>query len=250
VIYKALPKYCHFCHVFGHTHLLCPKATATATTSLAPAVPEAQGNVFSRLGPCPPPKSPPPLPQLPDQSKHQDIPASQGVVGSPRLGPQPPSQPSPPLQQLQDQDIPASTQAVGSVVDLVPSTDWVTMVSQRKSNKQDKGKAIAVSEPLSVCTGPIRTSFGTNPLMANPCAEDARDPPLSYPESLVLTSSAGEGHNPSPPNSLEITTGDVNMAGNPVMEVSAPSRVRNRNKKQSGRSQRLSPFRKLVDGTT
>jgi hypothetical protein len=26
---------------------------------------------------------------------------------------------------------------------------------------------------------------------------------------------------------LEITTGDVNMAGNPVMEVSAPSRVRN-----------------------
>jgi hypothetical protein len=49
---------------------------------------------------------------------------------------------------------------------------------------------------------------------------------------------------------LEITTGDVNMAGNPVMEVSAPSRVRNRNKKQSGRSQRLSPFRKLVDGTT
>jgi len=123
VIYKALPKYCHFCHVFGHTHLLCPKATATATTSLAPAVPEAQGNVFSRLGPCPPPKSPPPLPQLPDQSK--------------------------------DQDIPASTQAVGSVVDLVPSTDWVTMVSRRKSNKQDKGKAIAVSEPLSVCTGPI-----------------------------------------------------------------------------------------------
>jgi hypothetical protein len=40
---------------------------------------------------------------------------------------------------------------------------------------------------------------------------------------------------------LEITTGDVNMAGNPVMEVSALSRVRNRNKKQRGRSQRIPP---------
>jgi hypothetical protein len=57
-----------------------------------------------------------------------------------------------------------------------------------------------------------------------------------------LTSSAGEGHIPSPPNSLEITTGAVNMAGNPVMEVSAPSRVRNRNQKQSGHSQRTPRF--------
>jgi hypothetical protein len=97
--------------------------------------------------------------------------------------------------------------------------------------------SIATSEPLSVCIGPIRTSSGANPLVANPCAEDARDPPPSYPEPLVLTSSTGERHNPSPPNSLALTTGgDVNMAGNPVMEVSAPSRVRNRNQKQSVRS--------------
>jgi hypothetical protein len=57
---------------------------------------------------------------------------------------------------------------------------------------------------------------------------------------------AGEGHNPSPPNSLEITTNDVNMADKPVstpiMEVSVQSRVQNRNQKQSGRSGRSPPL--------
>jgi len=28
VVYETLPKYCNFCHVLGHTHLLCPKAAA------------------------------------------------------------------------------------------------------------------------------------------------------------------------------------------------------------------------------
>lgn len=115
------------------------------------------------------------------------------------------------------------------------------MVSRRKSSKQDNGKAIAVFEPVSVCTGPVRTSSGANTLVAHPCAEEARDPPPSYPKPLVLPSCVGEGHNPSPPNSLTIPTGDVNMAGKPVMEVSAPSRVRNRTKKQRGYNRRLSP---------
>jgi len=220
VVYETLPKYCHLCHVLGHTHLLCPKAAVTATTvpSLDPAVKEAQGNVFSRLGPCPP------LPQLQDQSQDQDIPASQGDVGSP--------------------------------VDLVATNDWVTVVSRRKSSKHAKGKAVAVSElgsvasslvtPTSpVCTGPVRTSSGAPPLEANSCAEEPRDSPPPSTEPLVLPAWAGEGRNPSPPNPLAITTDVVNMADKPVstpiVEVSVQSRVRNRNQKQSGRSGRTSP---------
>jgi len=32
VIYETLSKYCNFCHVLGHSRLLCPKAAANANT--------------------------------------------------------------------------------------------------------------------------------------------------------------------------------------------------------------------------
>ena len=202
VVYDNLPKYCHLCHVLGHTHLLCPKAAANATTltcpPLSPAVPVAPGNVASRLGPRPP---------IPSQA--QDIPASQGVVGSP--------------------------------VDPVAANDWVTVVSRRKSNKSDKGKAVAVSElgPASpVGLGPVRPSSAP-PLVANSCAEE----PPSSNEPLVMPACVGEGHNPSPTNPLAITSAEGNMADKPVsppiVEGLVQSRARNR--KHSGPSSRISP---------
>jgi hypothetical protein len=66
VVYEALPKYCTFCHVLGHTRLLCPKAAASQAIPrnqpLTQATQAAKGNVFSRLGPQPPLQPSPPLP--------------------------------------------------------------------------------------------------------------------------------------------------------------------------------------------
>ena len=55
VVYETLPKYCNFCHVLGHTRLLCSKVAAT-TSNVPCSQPQAQdgadkGNVFGRLGP-------------------------------------------------------------------------------------------------------------------------------------------------------------------------------------------------------
>ncbi|KAL9347196.1 hypothetical protein Peur_058562 [Populus x canadensis] len=162
------------------------------------AVPVAPGNVASRLGPRPP---------IPSQA--QDIPASQGAVGSP--------------------------------VDPVAATDWVTVVSRRKSNNRDKGKAVAVSElgPASpVGLGPVCPSSAP-PLVATSCAEE----PPSSNEPLVMPACVGEGHNPSPTNPLAITSAEGNMADKPVsppiVEGLAKSRARNRT--HSGPSSRPSP---------
>ena len=59
IVYENLPKYCNFCHVLGHTRLLCSKAAATTSKVPCPQ-PQPQAGVdketvFGRLGPQPPP---------------------------------------------------------------------------------------------------------------------------------------------------------------------------------------------------
>jgi len=115
--------------------------------------------------------------------------------------------------------------------------------SRRKSKRQDKGKEVVVSEPVSeanspitsfppICTRPVQTSSGTNPLVPNPRAEGVRASSPPYTESLAQPPCAGDEHNhsPSKTNTLAITVGDVNMPGipTPVMKVSAQSRVQTR----------------------
>jgi len=170
VVYEALPKYCNFCHILGHTRLLCPKAAATTEAipchqPLAQTIQADKGNVLHRLGPQPPLQPIPPLPQVQDQSHDDAIPG--GSKGD-----------------------------VGSEVDLVPTNVWVTVESRRKSRKQDKRKEVVASEPMSeanspitssppICTGLVQTSYGTNPLVPNPGAEGVRYSSTPCTESLA-----------------------------------------------------------------
>ncbi|KAL9384391.1 hypothetical protein Peur_021401 [Populus x canadensis] len=181
VVYEALPKNCTFCHVLGHTQLLCLKAAASQdmprNQPLPPATQADKGNVFSRLGP------------------------------------QPPLQPSPALPQVQTQQDDAIlvdfTGDVGSEVDLEPTNVWVIVESRCKSRKQDKGKAVEAFEPgvetnlipssSPVCTGPVQPSSGTNPLVATPCVADVRASSPPCTESLAQPPCGGNEHRPSPP---------------------------------------------------
>lgn len=130
VVYEALPKYCTFCHVFGHTRLLCPKAAASQAIPchqpLAQATQVAQGNVFSRLGPQTPLQPPPPLAQVQDQPD-----AAIPVVSNGDIVPD---------------------------VDLEPTNVWVTVESQHKPKKQNKGKAVVASKPALEANSPIPSS--------------------------------------------------------------------------------------------
>ncbi|KAJ6880942.1 hypothetical protein NC652_034075 [Populus alba x Populus x berolinensis] len=73
VVYEALPKFCNFCNVLGHTRLLCPKVAVSpppeGTSSVA-----SKGSDFQRLGPQIPPSGvsghgqPPPVQGPPKDS--------------------------------------------------------------------------------------------------------------------------------------------------------------------------------------
>jgi len=220
VVYETLSKYCNFYRVLGHTRLLYAKAAATI-----------------KIVPC-------------NQPQAQDGQADKGTVFS-RLGPQPPVPSLPPQVQghSQDHDIPvASRRDDGSEADHVITNGWVIVHSRQKSNKQHKGKAVVVSEPVfvdnspatpfpSICTGIVQNSPKTDTLVATPCAGEVRGSSPSRTAPLVVYPRAGEAHNLSPPrtNSLVTNTGDVDMAGKsvnaPLLDVSVQCGVRTRNQK-------------------
>lgn len=174
------------------------------------------------------------------------------------MGPQPPLQPTPLLPQVQDQShddaIPGGSKGdVRSKVDLVPTNVWVTVKSRRKSRKQGKGKEVVASEPVSeanspitssppICTGPVQTLSGTNPLVPNPGAEGVRASPPSCSESLAQPSCAGdEHHSPSKTNTLATIAGNANMPRIPAPVMEVQSRVQTRSQKQRGRRDMIPP---------
>ena len=225
-----MPKYCTFCHILGHTRLLCPKAAASQATPcnqpLPPATQAVNGNVFSRLGAQPPLQPSPAQPQVQTQ---QDVAIPVGFTGD-----------------------------VRSEVALEPTNVWVTVESRRKSRKQDKGKAVVAIEPgvetipipssSPVCSGPDQTSAETTPLVASPCVAGvgASSPPCTV--TLAQPPCAGNEHCHSPPQNTFVSTADAaHLHGppipSPIVEVLAQSRVQTRNQKKRGGRERTSPPR-------
>ncbi|KAJ7012392.1 hypothetical protein NC653_002444 [Populus alba x Populus x berolinensis] len=59
VVYEALPKFCNFCNVLGHTRILYPNAAASPPLAGITSPVNGKGSVFHRLGPQIPPSSKP-----------------------------------------------------------------------------------------------------------------------------------------------------------------------------------------------
>ena len=228
VVYKTLPKYCNFCHVLGHTRLLCSKAAASINTVPGPQPPAqtvqaGKGTVFGRLGPQPPQVSPP-------------------MVHS----------------QPQDHNFPVASEVnAGPEANLEHPQVWVT-VESRKSSKQHKGKVVVVSAPEladnspttpcpPVCTDTAQRSPRPDPLVATPCVGEDRGSSPTRTAPLAVPPCEGEAHNSSSsrPTILATTTGDTVVVGNsvkvPLLEVATQCGVRTRNQRQRGRSGRASP---------
>ncbi|KAJ6914057.1 hypothetical protein NC651_016342 [Populus alba x Populus x berolinensis] len=114
VAYEALPKFCNFCNVIGHTRILCTKAATAkvAEVMVDHSIPLGEkGNVLGRLGP---------------QVLHQQA--------------SPPEVPTPSTD-------PTELVQVDELVDA--STGWVTVESKRKAHqhscKSPKGKEASVT---------------------------------------------------------------------------------------------------------
>ena len=208
VVYKTLPKYCNFCHVLGHSRLLCSKAAAS-TNKVHCSQPQSQDdvdreNVFNRLGPqpslvsSPPPmhgqphgtinqpdamSSPPPMHGQPHGNiNHQD------AVSSP-----PPlhGQPHGNNNQQDAEDISTPEGALDN------SAGWIK-VNSRKASKLRKGKEVVGSGRVShsMDTGqhpPL--SPRPNLLSAIPCDELAQDRPPTAP---LIIPCEGEDHSTAP----------------------------------------------------
>lgn len=211
IVYETLPKYCNFCHVLGHTRLLCSKAAAT-TSKLPCPQPQPQagvdkGTVFGRLGPQPPP--PPTVQGHPQDNNIQEAPEGIPQVFPPTVQGH--------LNSIQE----ALDDTTRPVAALDNSAGWVTVVS-RKSSKQQKGKAVADSEPvltspdppsLLACTGAVQTTTVTASCVGQvPC------PPTTPTAPLEVNYCDGAAHNSSPTrtNIGATTARDTALVSNPV----------------------------------
>nr|TKS17470.1 hypothetical protein D5086_0000012940 [Populus alba] len=223
IIYETLPKYCNFCHVLGHTRLLCSKVAATTSKVPCPQPqPQAgvdKGTVFGRLGPQSPP--PPMVQGHPQDNNIQE--ASEGI---PQIFP-------PTVQGHLNsiQEAPEDTTRPDAALD--NSAGWVTVVS-RKSSKQQKGKAVAESEPvltspappsLHACTGAVQTSSQTDPSVTASCVGQVQRPSTTPSAPLDVTYciaplevnySDGAASSPTRTHIVATTAGDMALVSNPV----------------------------------
>ncbi|KAL9363701.1 hypothetical protein Peur_041574 [Populus x canadensis] len=207
---------------------------------------------FGRLGPQPPPPT--------VQGHPQDNNIQEAPEGIPQIFP-------PTVQGHLNSIQEALEDTTRPVAALDNSAGWVTVVS-RKSSKQQKGKAVADSEPRKgkavvvsapeladnspatpcppVHTDSTQHSPRPDPLVATPCVGEDRGSSPTRIAPLVVAPCEGAAHTSSSRSTiLAPTTGDTVGVGNsvkaPLLEVATQCGVRTRNQRQRGRSGRVSP---------